>query len=51
MSIAASVDVLYAQNILTYNEVVDISLADDETKRKLLDDKLVNIFRSRGVVC
>jgi len=44
--IATSVDVLFAQNMLTYNEVVDISLADDNAKRKLLDRKLTIVSTS-----
>jgi len=38
--VAVSVDVLCAKNLLTYNEVVDISLADCQTKKTLLDHKL-----------
>jgi len=47
--IATSVDVLFAQNMLTYNEVVDISLADDNTKTKLLDRKLTTMSSSTAV--
>ena len=41
-----SVDVLCSQNLLTYDEVVNICLADDQTKIKLLDDKLTAVSPS-----
>jgi len=36
---ATSVDVLRSQNLLRYNEIVDIIMADNVTKKKLLDNK------------
>ena len=39
-------DVLCSQKMLTYDEAVDICLADNETKIKLLDDKLTAVSPS-----
>ena len=44
--LAASVDVLYSQDMLTYDEVVSICLASNQTKMKLLDDKLAALQSS-----
>ena len=44
--ITTSVDVLCSQNILTYDDAVDICLADNQTKIKLLDDKLSTVSPS-----
>ena len=44
--LTTSVDVLCAQNMLTYNEVVDICLADNQAKMKLLNDKLTAVSPS-----
>ena len=38
--IVTSVDMLCSQNILTYNEAVEICLANNQAKMKILDDKL-----------
>ncbi|XP_065894615.1 uncharacterized protein [Dysidea avara] len=46
LSLATSVDVLCTHNLLTYNEVVDIIMADDQTKKKLLNDKLATVTAS-----
>ena len=43
---STSVDVLCSQNMLSYDEAVDICLADNETKIKLLDDKLTTVSPS-----
>jgi len=42
----ASVDTLCAQNVLTYSEIVDVILADSQTKRKLLEDKITSLSTS-----
>ena len=44
--ITTSVDVLCSQNMLIYNEAVDICLADIQTKMKLLEDKLATMSLS-----
>ena len=44
--ITTSVDVLCSQNMLTYDEAVDICLADIQTKIKLLEDKLATMSLS-----
>ena len=44
--IATSVDILYSQDMLTYDEVVNICLASNHTKMKLLDDKLAALQSS-----
>ena len=41
-----SVDVLCSQNMLTYDEIVNICLADSQAKIKLLDDKLTAVSPS-----
>ena len=41
-----SLDVLCSQNMLTYDEAVDICLADYQTKIRLLDDKLTTVSPS-----
>ena len=46
LSISTSVDALYAQSTVTYDEAADICLADDQTKIKLLDDKLAAVSSS-----
>jgi len=47
--IDASVDTLCAQNVLTYGEMVDIILADSQTKKKLLEDKIISLSTSKYV--
>ena len=47
---ATSVDVLCSQDMLTYDEVVSICLANDHTKIKLLDDKLAALQSSSTYV-
>ena len=49
-NIGTSMDVLFAQNLLTYNEVVDIIVADSQTKKKLLDDKLATLSTSKHLL-
>ena len=44
--LCTSVDVLCSQNMLTYDESVDICLADYQTKIRLLDDKLTTVSPS-----
>ena len=45
--LTTSVDVLCSQDMLTYDEVVDICLAaDNQAKIKLLDDKLTAVSPS-----
>ena len=46
LSISTSVDALYVQSTLTYDEAADICLADDQTKIKLLNDKLAAVSSS-----
>ena len=41
-----SVDLLCSHKLLTYDEVVDICLADDKTKIELLDNKLAALSPS-----
>ena len=50
LSLATSVDVLCTHNLLTYNEVVDIIMADDQTKKKLLNDKLATVTASNHIL-
>jgi len=47
--IDASVDTLCAQNVLTYSEMVDIILADSQSKKKLLEDKIISLSTSKYV--
>ena len=47
---ATSVDVLCSQDMLTYDEVVSICLASNQTKMKLLDDKLAALQSSSTYV-
>ena len=47
---ATSVDVLCSQDMLTYEEVVNICLASNQTKMKLLDDKLAALQSSSTYV-
>ena len=44
--LCTSVDVLCSQNLLTYDEAVDICLADYQTRMKLLNDKLTTMSPS-----
>ena len=44
--LCTSVDVLCSQNMFTFDETVDICLADYQTKIKLLDDKLTTVSPS-----
>ena len=44
--LCTSVDVLCLQNLLTYDEAVDICLADYQTRMKLLNDKLTTMSPS-----
>ena len=44
--LTTSVDVLCSQYLLTYDEIVDICLADNQSKIKLLDDKLTAVSPS-----
>ena len=44
--ISTSVDALYAQSTLTYDEAADICLAGNQTKIKLLNDKLASVSPS-----
>lgn len=48
--ITTSVDILCSQNILTYNEAVEICLANNQAKMKILDDKLTAISPGTYVV-
>ena len=44
--ISTSVDALYAQSTLTYDEAADICLADNHVKIKILNDKLAAVSPS-----
>ena len=48
--IVTSVDMLCSQNILTYNEAVEICLANNQAKMKILDDKLAAMSPGTYVV-
>ena len=44
--ITTSVDVLCSQDMMTYDEAVNICLANNQTKVKLLNDKLTSVSPS-----
>ena len=47
--IATTVDALSEQNIVSYNEVVDICLANGQAKKKMLDDKLDTLSSGKHI--